>query len=122
MSSVWKTIASAFPEFAELHQASPPWEECCVIHDRAYHLGGDDPTPRASYDARLQADEALRQCVVAYSAERNEALKAQYNLSEEQVTWAYETISDRMFDAVRLGGAPCSGLPWRWGYGWPQCW
>ena len=33
----------------------------------------------------------------------------------------YEVIGDLMYRAVRIGGIPCSGLPWRWGYGWPEC-
>jgi hypothetical protein len=34
---------------------------------------------------------------------------------------AYAAIADAIFAAVRLGGAPCSGLSWRWGYGFPNC-
>jgi hypothetical protein len=37
------------------------------------------------------------------------------------VGFIYQGIADLMYRAVRLGGIPCSGLPWRWGYGWPAC-
>ena len=33
----------------------------------------------------------------------------------------HEAVASLMYRAVRLGGIPCSGLPWRWGYGWPEC-
>ena len=33
----------------------------------------------------------------------------------------YAAIAELMYRAVRIGGIPCSGLPWRWGYGWPEC-
>ena len=29
--------------------------------------------------------------------------------------------SEAMFLAVRFGGGPCSGLPWRWGFGYLGC-
>jgi len=34
--------------------------------------------------------------------------------------WEIE-IAEIMYRAVRLGGAPCTTLPWRWGFGWPKC-
>ena len=42
-------------------------------------------------------------------------------LSTEEVARIYKVIGDLMYRAVRIGGVPCSGLPWRWGYGWPEC-
>lgn len=121
MSATWSMVAALFPEFAEVHMETPPWEGCCVAHDRAYHLGGEDPAPDASYDARLTADEMLRQCVRDTAELRREQLKQEYGLTDQRIDQAYDLISASMFDAVRTGGGPCSGLPWRWGYGWPQC-
>jgi len=40
---------------------------------------------------------------------------------EKQVMSLYESIAESMYTAVRLGGMPCTGLAWRWGYGWPAC-
>jgi hypothetical protein len=53
--------------------------------------------------------------------ERRPALAAAYGLNPNQVTQLYRTIADIMYRAVRLGGGPCTGLSWRWGFGWPQC-
>lgn len=121
MSATWDMVARMFPEFAEIHMETPPWESCCVVHDQAYYLGGEDPTPEASYSARLAADTALRSCVQATSELRRDELKSQYDVSDTRIDQAYDLIAASMFDAVRVGGGPCSGLTWRWGYGWPQC-
>ena len=121
MSAVWQQVARWFPEFGAAHEQAPPWEACCVTHDRAYHLGGPDPAPMASYQARLAADRALRACVVETGVTRSAELQLRYGMSAAQVERAYEQFGQAMFSAVRLGGAPCSGLPWRWGYGWAQC-
>lgn len=121
LSATWDMVARLFPEFREIHMEDPPWEYCCVEHDRAYHQGGGDPAPSASFDARLAADEILQICVRAVGETRRAHLKQQYGLSDARIDQAYDLISASMFDAVRLGGGPCSGLPWRWGYGWPHC-
>jgi len=68
----------------------PPWEDCCVAHDRAYHAGGT----RA---ARLLADRELMQSVSAKG---------------------HPYFGILMFLMVRLGGHPLLPFPWRWGYGW----
>jgi len=122
MSSLWTFMAERYPAFSEAHGGVPPWEDCCVTHDQAYHIAGPDPDPDVSYDARLTADQALRQCVKETASVRDSVLIEQYGMSETQVRAAYEAISKSMFQAVRLGGGPCTGLPWRWGYGYPQCW
>ncbi|PRY22966.1 hypothetical protein CLV78_10518 [Aliiruegeria haliotis] len=122
MSSLWTYTAERYPAFAEAHNGVPPWESCCVTHDRAYHTGGDDPDPEASYAARVSADEALRACVAATADDRDAILRDLYGMTEPQVRLAYEAIATAMFQAVRLGGGPCTGLPWRWGFGYPHCW
>ncbi|MGR3637075.1 MAG: hypothetical protein ACU0BK_14280 [Shimia sp.] len=122
MSAVWRTIAQSFPDFRDAQGEAPPWEQCCVVHDVAYHLGGEDVSPLASYFARLSADESLRQCVLDVAERDSAALQLRYGQPHDTIETAFEFIANRMFDAVRVGGAPCSGLPWRWGYGWPQCW
>nr|WP_239113391.1 hypothetical protein [Shimia biformata] len=121
MSATWEIVATLVPEFADIHLETPPWQDCCVTHDRAYHLGGEDSDPVASFAARKTADEALRQCVIATAEDRRAVLMSRYGLSEAQIDTAYRLIAGSMYDAVRVGGGPCSGLPWRWGYGWPHC-
>ncbi len=122
MSSLWSFMAERYPGFAEALGGTPPWEECCVTHDRAYHDAGADPAAEASFEARLEADGVLQSCVEATSSPQDEILRTEYGLSEAQVRKAYSAIAVAMYQAVRLGGGPCTGLPWRWGYGYPQCW
>jgi hypothetical protein len=121
LSSTWSVVADIFPGFAEAHEGLPPWEDCCVAHDRQYHHAGAASTPESSFGARLEADETLRACVVSGGAARLSDLATRYEVTEDQVRLAYNAIGDAMFNAVRFGGAPCSGLSWRWGYGYPNC-
>lgn len=121
MSAGWGLVAAGFPEFAARHDSRPPWEECCTVHDRAYHVAGGARTADQSWAARLAADEALRACVLDTGATRRAALAESYGVTEDRVDAAYAAIAEAIFAAVRLGGAPCSGLSWRWGYGFPNC-
>ncbi len=92
-----------------------------MIHDRAYHGGSGAKDADESSDLRLAADKALETCVRETGRARIPELAAQYGLSEAQVEATYRVLAKTMFDAVRVGGLPCSGLPWRWGYGYPPC-
>lgn len=121
LSQAWRTMSSTFPKFAEAHQSRPPWEDCCVTHDRAYHNAGGALDAGASFDARLTADETLRSCVTSSAGDRVADLSELYDLSAVQVQSAYAGIAQSMYLAVRFGGAPCTGLPWRWGFGYPSC-
>lgn len=121
LSTAWDVIADLLPPFARTHEERPPWEPCCVTHDRAYHSAASARTPEASYRARLAADEALAACVKDTGEDRTSHLVQVYGVTEAQVAAAYGLIAGAMFDAVRLGGGPCTGLPWRWGYGYPGC-
>lgn len=67
------------------------WLSCCEAHDYAYWKGG-------TYQERLNADEALRQCVAAVSEPEIAAI---------------------MLAGVRVGGTPFLPTKFRWGYGWP---
>lgn len=120
LSAGWAFAARHVPQLAALHGDHPPWEACCIEHDRAYHRApGDDAI--LSFVARRAADEEMRACVLARGEARRESLAADYGLSAEMVDLLYDGIAGAMHRAVRLGGAPCSRHPWRWGYGWPQC-
>ena len=120
LSAVWASTSAAIPELARTHGTRPPWENCCVAHDRAYHAGGPLDA-EASFLARLSADETLRQCVINIGLDRTEELAAAYGINHEQVGRLYKSIAALMYRAVRLGGAPCTTLTWRWGFGWPPC-
>ena len=121
MSAAWDLAARLLPGFAEAHAEAPPWEGCCVTHDRAYHDAGGARTAEEGFAARLKADTELRLCVAATAQDRAPALEALYGVGEAAVRSAYGLVADAMFRSVRLGGLPCSGLPWRWGYGYPDC-
>ncbi|MCE8509304.1 hypothetical protein KBY28_12700 [Ruegeria pomeroyi] len=121
LSAGWTMVADTFPDFAAAQGNLPPWEACCVIHDRAYHDAGGAITPEDSYAARQQADRALQSCVRDTGESHLADLAARYDTTPETVRAAYGTIADAMYLAVRFGGGPCSGLPWRWGYGYAHC-
>ena len=121
MSAVWTYIAANFPAFAEVHSNAPPWVNCCVVHDRDYHGAGAAEDAEASFDARLASDENLRACIEATAQLRKQELAKAYETDEKTVIETYDAIARAMFHSVRLGGGPCSGLPWRWGYGYSQC-
>jgi hypothetical protein len=122
LSTGWDQIAARFPEFAARHGQEPPWQACCVVHDRHYHAGGADGTSaEESFEQRKGADLALKTCVVEAGVERSDELREIYGLTEGQVSGLYAAIAELMYRAVRLGGIPCTNRPWRWGYGWPPC-
>lgn len=121
LSTAWRVVADVFPEFATVHQDAPPWEDCCVVHDRAYHNAGGASDAETSFDARLAADDALRACVIEKGHTRRDELAAQYKVSPELIDRAYISVADAMYNAVRFGGGPCLDLPWRWGFGYPRC-
>ena len=79
------------------------------------------PQPRRASHARKAADLALKACVLEAGVERTQEIVDEYGLSAEQVGTIYEAVAELMYRTVRVGGVPCSGLPWRWGYGWPDC-
>lgn len=121
MSRVWSLVADIFPDIAKSHRARPPWEACCVTHDHAYHAAGPDSDPERSFESRLQADEALRKCVFATADDHSDGFGTQYGMTSERMRATYSAIAEAMYLSVRLGGGPCTGLPWRWGYGYPHC-
>lgn len=121
MTQVWESVAAISEGFVERHGEHPPWEDCCVTHDRAYHDAGGADDALSSQRARLRADRELKDCVVATGAHQVERLQRRYGVTSKQVLTLYGLIGENMYHAVRLGGAPCSGLSWRWGYGYPQC-
>ena len=122
LSIGWEYLAKTIETFQDVHGEKPPWESCCITHDKAYHVGGDDgDNAELSFTARKGADEQLEACVIETASDRLQALSESYNISEDEVESLYRVIGALMYRAVRIGGMPCTGLPWRWGYGWPEC-
>ncbi len=135
LSDAWRTFSQWVPDLVDRGEDYPPWQQCCVEHDRAYWQGSGEH----GYARRLAADQQLRQCVLD-SRDDSQLLMARFGESRSAVGTApiksapldpdllssqldrlYPLIADMIYQAVRLGGMPCSGLPWRWGYGWPHC-
>lgn len=117
LSHGWRLLAERLPGFADGFGASPPWEHCCVAHDRHYWRGA----AVGGFDARLRADRQLRQCVLLTGDDLAPQLRQKYDLDAAQVRELFDLIAELMYRAVRFGGQPCTMLPWRWGYGWPNC-
>jgi len=117
LSEGWKFMSRTLPAFQQRLGEQPPWEACCVAHDRIYWQGDTDN----GYRKRLQADLNLRQCVINTGQQQSAALAQRYQMSVQKLQENFQIAADLMFRAVRLGGQPCSLLPWRWGYGWPYC-
>jgi hypothetical protein len=122
LSVGWNFASKVFPAVTEYHGEKPPWERCCVTHDQTYHTGGPaNADAEMSFEARREADEQLRRCVIEVGVQRTGDLATAYGLSSDRVTLLYATIAEIMYKAVRLGGVPCAPVSWRWGFGWPQC-
>jgi len=115
MSGAWSTLSASWPAFAWHFGEQPPWQDCCVEHDRAYWLGA------GGFAGRLAADVALRACVAETGTRLSEDLSEAWSQPPARIEAMFELAADLMYRAVRLGGGPCSPLPWRWGYGWPPC-
>ena len=122
LSVGWEYLARKIEGIRAVHGSRPPWESCCIEHDKTYHTAGSrDASANESFVARKNADLALRVCVLETGRQRLPDLSAAYAVSAREVEPIYTAIAALMYRAVRLGGVPCSGLPWRWGYGWPNC-
>lgn len=122
LSVGWEYLAGTIKNFQTMHGSQPPWESCCISHDLIYHTGGIRETgAEKSFKDRKEADMALKSCILETGLKRAPELSSSYNVSSREVKIIYTTIADLMYRAVRIGGMPCTGLPWRWGYGWPEC-
>jgi hypothetical protein len=122
LSVGWAYLANNIEELQTVHGSRPPWESCCISHDEIYHAAGTrEATPEQSFTARKEADLELRSCVLGIGLQRSPELSVEYDLSRDDITIIYTAIANLMYRAVRIGGIPCSALPWRWGYGWPEC-
>lgn len=117
LSEGWNSFSRIFPTFKTNFGDTPPWEHCCVEHDRAYWKGEVSD----GYDKRLEADKQLRQCVIDYGLENSSRLEVKFGIKKHKIEQQFVYTGELMYQAVRVGGKPCSLLPWRWGYGWPNC-
>jgi len=122
LSTGWEFLASKIEDFRTTHGTKPAWESCCITHDKLYHTGGPRKiTAEKSFRARKRADLTLKSCVLQTGFKRAQELSIEYDVSIQEIEIIYTGIADLMYRSVRIGGMPCTGLPWRWGYGWPEC-
>ena len=117
MSETWEYLAKTLPEFTRYIGDKPPWEHCCVTHDRDYWQGDTE----AGYTKRQLSDAQLRDCVQRTGRDQADMIAENLNIPRAEVIRLVDLTSELMYLAVRIGGGPCSGLPWRWGHGWPTC-
>jgi hypothetical protein len=117
MSQAWSYLSDTLPEFVRYAGDKPPWEHCCVEHDRHYWRG----ETQDGYHRRQQADAQLRACVQLTGAQQSDEIAAALGLPQQDIVEVIDLTGELMYQAVRIGGIPCSGFPWRWGHGWPPC-
>jgi len=117
LSAGWQLLAEGSARFRTRYGDQPPWEACCVAHDRTYWQG----TTEDGYTLRQAADAQLRQCVIDTGNAQAVEIAPALEKTPDDVKALFAQAAELMYVAVRIGGGPCSGLPWRWGFGWPQC-
>ena len=119
ISNGWSTtvgkLSKIFSSFENQYKDAQniPFEEACVIHDQSYHAGD------GGYVARLKADNALRKAIIDYGMSHTEEIKERTGLSaDESAIYMYEVVAESVYRGVRLGGAPCTGTTYAWGFGY----
>lgn len=117
MSDGWQYMARVMPAFKEHFGNKPPWESCCVTHDKAYWAGATTN----GFEKRREADDLLRQCVKQYGQAHSNEYSQRFRLDEDTIEKQFAITAELMYRAIRVGGQPCTLFQWRWGYGWPQC-
>lgn len=114
-SVVTRELSRVFPDFSEKYKdaKSIPFEFACVEHDISYHQGN------GGYVGRLIADNKLRQDIIDYGIDNSDEIKKRTGIgTEEEIIFMYEMVAEAVYRGVRLGGAPCTGMPYAWGYGY----
>ena len=74
------------------------YADCCIEHDREYHVGGSLKERRAS-------DDLLKKCVLS-----------------KGTGWRRKLLGNMIWLGVRVGGVHFLPTPFRWGFGhrWPR--
>lgn len=121
LSAGWQLMANAIPAFKRKFGDKPVYESCCVTHDKTYWQGSTGNNTEQGYDLRLEADAALEQCVIDVGQQHRDTLAREFDVPVEKIDATFKITAILMYKSVRIGGAPCNFMPWRWGYGWPQC-
>lgn len=119
VSDGWYQAVTQFSEVSESFKerygsvTTVPFEAACIEHDRSYHTG------EGGYRGRLLADNTLRENILRYALDNTNEIKERTGLTtDEEVYFLYELTADTIYRSVRLGGAPCTGMHYAWGYGY----
>jgi len=90
-----------------------PFEYACTVHDKAYYTG------EGGYTARLQADNTLRSEIISYGINNTKEIQERTGLNtKEEAIFLYEVVAETVYRGVRLGGTPCTGASYAWGFGY----
>ena len=92
MSEGWETFARYFPSFELYFGDKPPWESCCVEHDRRYWRGEVED----GYVKRMQADKALKNCVSNTGRKMNESLSKKLGVAPENIIKVFDDLFNRI--------------------------
>lgn len=119
VSDGWRQAVEQFSEVSESFKirfsdvSTVPFEAACIEHDRVYHSG------EGGYRARLRADNTLRESILKYALDNTDEIKEYTGFTtDEEVLFLFELTADAIYRGVRLGGAPCTGMHYAWGYGY----
>jgi hypothetical protein len=119
VSSNWRTVVSELSQISDSfannyrYVGDVPFEKACVEHDLTYYTG------KGGYVGRLQADNKLRSDIIDYGTNNSSTIQSRTGLkSTEEAVFLYEVIAEAVYRGVRVGGAPCTGKSYAWGYGY----
>jgi hypothetical protein len=119
ISESWTTAINKLSEFSDeladkySDQKNIPFEYACVEHDKKYHAG------EGGYVGRLEADNELRSDIINYGIINWKEVTETTPLgTKEEVVFIFEKIAEVVYRGVRIGGAPCTGQPYAWGFGY----
>lgn len=116
-NSVVTELSAISAKFAATYEdmQSIPFAEACVTHDELYHSG------EGGYVGRLRADNQLRQDILDYGIDNAELIQKRLQLDNtSEAIFVYELIAEAVYRGVRIGGAPCTGKAYAWGFGYNQ--
>ena len=61
----------------------------------------------------------LRQEILVYAIDNTDEIRKRTGIeNDETALLLYESIAEMVYRGVRLGGAPCTGELYAWGYGY----
>ena len=119
-SAGWALASSRFDFLLSVMAATRHRESCArSMTKSATRADRQMPTQRPALKRGVSQTSNCAHAYAGLARSERKILMTEYGLGRDEVTLLYRGIADAMYRAVRLGGAPCTRLPWRWGFGWP---